>query len=78
MKNTLKSLVFISLSLISYGQENIDNNNTIEEPQSFQILEKNGKTHYFGQAYKNQKKVLELNFWRKVLFGQVILKTTRF
>ncbi|MFL2663509.1 MAG: hypothetical protein ACJ0F1_01130 [Crocinitomicaceae bacterium] len=63
MKKTLKFLTFIFLSVVSYGQENIDNDNTIEEPKSFQVLAKNGKTHYFGQTYKNQKKGIGTEFF---------------
>ena len=62
MKNRIKTLVFTLFGLSVFGQENIDNNNTIEEPQSFQIIEKNGRTHYFGQVYKNQKKGIGTEF----------------
>ncbi|MDB4606198.1 hypothetical protein OAH04_00210 [Crocinitomicaceae bacterium] len=62
MKNAIITFVFILLSLMTYGQENIDTDNIIEEPQSFQVLERNGKTHYFGQVYKNQKKGIGTEF----------------
>ena len=65
----MKTLVQFTTTLISlliictgYSQNTVDPNNTLEEKTIFTVLEENGKTHYFGQVYKNKKKGIGTEF----------------
>ncbi len=66
MKNLRKINLSIScfLLLITYSisQNEIDPDNTLEEKTHFTILEKEGKTQYFGQVYKNKRKGIGTEF----------------
>ena len=59
MKNTIliaTTVISLLINYTSYSQNTIDPNNTLEEETTFKVIEENGKTHYFGQVYKNIKK----------------------
>ena len=66
MKNVKKIILSIScfllLSTSSISQNEIDPDNTLEEKTHFTILEKDGKTRYFGQVYKNKRKGIGTEF----------------
>jgi len=65
----MKNIILIATTALSllinytgYSQNEIDPNNTLEEATTFKVIEENGKTHYFGQVYKNKKKGIGTEF----------------
>ena len=63
IKQITRSICFLFL-LTTYGisQNEIDPDNTLEEKTHFTILEKDDKTQYFGQVYKNKRKGIGTEF----------------
>ena len=62
MKNSIQLIIGLTIAVTAVSQGDIDLNNDIEAPQSYSVLETNGKTSYFGQTYGEEKKGIGTEF----------------
>lgn len=62
MKNLTIAFISAMITCPMLGQEDINLENYIEQPQSFKILKTNGEVTYFGQVYNDKKKGIGTEF----------------